>query len=161
MIPNIIFTNIPAFLPGLIGLTLFLSVIFIVLSLMGLFIRKRSTISGIMFFLAVSAICTFICNFTINELLLIEHIRNIGIEFGVGEGIASAIQAIASLVFHAHKFFVSIVASLFSLDPSDEKLSFINNGILIMLGYIVLFLLSFILFNRKKKTKKIYSDYLS
>ena len=161
MMPSIILAKIPAFLPGFIGLTLFLSVIFIVLSFMGLFIKKRSTISGIMFFLAISAICTFICNFKVNDLLLIDHIRNIGYDYGIGEGFASSIQAISAPVFHAHKLFVDMVSGVFSLDPSDEKLSLFNNGLLIMLTYIVLFLLSFIFFNRKKKTKKIYSDYLS
>lgn len=161
MIPNYFITNVPSFLPGLIGLVVFLCVIFIAFTLMSLFIKKRSTISGIMFLLALSGICTFICSFERNNVFLVDSIASINTTLGIGEGLSSAIKAIGAPVFYAHNLFIKMIADIFSLNINDEKLTLLNDGIFDMLIYIVLFLLSFIFFNRKRKTKKIYSDYLS
>lgn len=161
MIPNIVLTQIPSFLPGFIGLIIFLSAIFIVFTLMSLFVKKRSTISGIMFLLAISGICTFICSFERDGVSLLDNIASFNNDYGIGEGLAYAIQAIGSPVYYTHKLFIKMIADISSLEVSDEKLTILNDGIFDMIIYIVLFLLSFIFFNRNKKTKKIYSDYLS
>lgn len=161
MIPNIVLTQIPSFLPGFIGLIIFLSAIFIVFTLMSLFVKKRSTISGIMFLLAISGICTFICSFERDGVSLLDNIASFNNDYGIGEGLTYAIQAIGSPVYYTHKLFIKMIADIFSLEVSDEKLTILNDGIFDMIIYIVLFLLSFIFFNRNKKTKKIYSDYLS
>lgn len=156
-----LYSSVPNFLPGLIGLLILLLIIFVIFSIVGVFFKKRSTISAIMFFLAISSVLYFVSGIETENGTLLVDIALLGADYGIGAGLVSAITALSTPVALIHSLFVSMLAAIMGVAVSDPSLSFVSGGLFAMIVWVVLFVVAFILFNRKKKSKRVYSDYLS
>lgn len=156
-----LYSSLPAFLPGLIGLLIFLVIFFVLFSIVGVFYKKRSTVSAIMFILALSSICFFLQELKIDNKSLSVTLLELAPEYGIGSALNSIIISIAYPTLAINSFFVSFIAGIMNVSITDPSLEFISSGLFAMIIYLVLFVLAFILFNRKKKSKRVYSDYLS
>ena len=156
-----LYSSVPNFLPGLIGLLILLLIIFVIFSIVGVFFKKRSTVSAIMFFLAISSVLYFLSGIETENGTLLVDIALLGADYGIGAGLVSAITALGTPVALIHSLFVSMLAAIMGVATNDPSLSFVGGGLFAMIVWVVLFVVAFILFNRKKKSKRVYSDYLS
>ena len=152
---------IPEFLPPLVSFLITIVIFFLIMTLVSLFIKKRSTMSGIMFLLFISAICTFLLSFKMGDTYLSTTIQDLGKEFNVGAGLIGVITILAYPTSTLHTFFLDLLVKGFMLKTTDDLYGFFNNTIFILAVYAVLFLLAFLLFKKSKKSQRIYSDYLS
>ncbi len=156
-------------LPLIVSMVIEIAFVFLIIFLLAIFIKHRSTISAVMFFFLLSAGAFFLLNYPnlsleeivgeINEgsLPYGYALGNILPQYGVG---TSLISSLTALELPVSLLYISFYFIMFSMLNGDvNKVSFLLNPIFTICLYAVLFILSFIIFKRRNKKKKIYSDY--
>ena len=156
-----IFSELPAFLPPLIGWLFTLVLLFLFAFLTSLFVKKRSTFTGVMFLLLLGALAHFLLTLDTGEGLFSQTILEIGKEFNIGKSIYNVLAILELPVYILNTTFVEFITNAFMLEIDSEMANFFINPIYILVVHLVLFVLSFVLFKRQKKSQRIYSDYLS
>ncbi len=142
------------FVIGLVELILPFILLLLALILISIFIKKRSTATGICFFLFLSSIMIFLKYYDLGSIY--SNIFKILPDFGIGDGINHAIDILAYPVEELHSLFINL---LLIMNLNLDAVTFFKSEIYILVIYGFLFFLSFFVFKKKKKEKRTYSDY--
>ncbi len=146
--------------PSIIGFVLTFSLFALIFSLTGLLVKKRSTISGLFFFLLISSICTSLLGTSNGETVdtsIIDNIRALSPENNIGPSLVTVIETLSVVSLNIHIWFLNMIMAI--TQNNADFYNFFNTPVFLVAVYAILFILCFFLFKRKKKHQRIYSDY--
>lgn len=123
--------------------------------IIALFIKKRSIIAGVSFYFLLSSLCLLLIN--INDGKFILDLSNFVKDYSLGNSLVILISIIAYPLSLFHNSFMQIIIK--DLNASNDVISFFDSYYFTLVINALFFMVSFILFKKRKKDKRNYSDY--
>lgn len=142
------------FIIGLINLIFPIFFLIVEFVLVSLIIKKRSTITGIMFFLFISAVMQFLI--VVNNGKVYFNLAKFLPDVGIGSSLCVSMRLLSYPTSIIHSQYIQLIQDM---NLHEDVIEFFSNEYFILILYSFLFIIAFAIFKRHKKEKRIYSDY--